>query len=72
MDGSCTAGEQAVERFYAKQEVADYFGTTVRHVEALVEKGELAHFRVGRYLRFRRQDLDAYVGRTYVPAKPAA
>jgi len=48
---------------------ANYLHTTGRHIGHLAATGELAHFRVGRYLRFRRQDLDGYLAGTYVAAK---
>jgi excisionase family DNA binding protein len=43
-------------------EAADYLGTTVSHVRALVARSEVAIVKVGRELRFRPIDLDDYIG----------
>ena len=51
---------------YDKQEAASYLHTSERHVERLVEQGALGHCRVGRFLRFREEDLDGYLDRTHV------
>jgi len=49
-----------------KEEVARMLRTTVSHVETLAERGEVAHYRIGRFLRFRKADVEAYLSEVRV------
>jgi excisionase family DNA binding protein len=44
-------------------EVAKYLRVTSKTVYALVRRGELVGFRVGRVLRLRKADVDGFVQR---------
>jgi excisionase family DNA binding protein len=48
---------------------AEYLATTEWHVRSLSRRGELAHVRVGKFVRFRITDLDAYLERRSVVAR---
>jgi excisionase family DNA binding protein len=47
---------------------AAYLATTPRHIRQLWEERRLTAVKLGRLVRFRRQDLDAYVERNVHPA----
>jgi len=38
------------------------------YVELLVTRRQLAHIRLGRYVRIRRSDLDTFVAQSRIPA----
>lgn len=40
---------------------AEYLGTSRRHVQRLIADRRLTHVKVGGRIRFRQQDLDAYI-----------
>lgn len=40
---------------------ANYLATTDRHVRELVARGEIAVVKVGRLVRFHRDDLDEFI-----------
>ena len=42
-------------------EVADYLRVTTKTVYALIKRGELTSFRIGRALRCRRVDLQTFI-----------
>ena len=42
-------------------EVAAYLRVTTKTVYNLIKNGELKHFRIGRALRCRRQDVETFV-----------
>lgn len=42
-------------------DVAERFATSERHVRLLQEKKQLPSVRIGRLVRFRAEDVDAYV-----------
>lgn len=44
-----------------KEEVAALMRTTPSHVENLVERGELPHYRIGRFVRLHRGDVEQYL-----------
>lgn len=48
-------------------QAATELGVTVATVYRLINKGELAAHRIGRVIRIRRKDLDAYLRGTRVP-----
>lgn len=42
-------------------EAAAYLGFSLSTIHRLTRAGELAHVRVGRLIRFRREDLDSFL-----------
>ncbi|MEU5690733.1 excisionase family DNA-binding protein [Actinosynnema sp. NPDC020468] len=46
---------------YSVTEAADYLSTTVRFIRRLVADRRVRFYKVGRYVRFKRADLEAYV-----------
>jgi excisionase family DNA binding protein len=48
---------------------ADYLDVTERWVRRTVAERRLPHVKVGRYVRFRTDDLDRYIARQRVPAR---
>ncbi len=40
---------------------AEYLGISVRHMRRLVADRRIAHFKVGHLIRFRYDDLDAFL-----------
>lgn len=44
-----------------KDEAAAYLNTTPRHVQCLWDRRELPATKVGRLVRFHRDDLDSYI-----------
>ena len=51
-----------------KQEVADKLKCCGRQVCRYMERGELAYIRHGKMLRFREDDVEAFLARHRVPA----
>jgi excisionase family DNA binding protein len=51
------------------EEVARYLNIEVITVRRLVQRGELAAYRIGGEYRFSEQDLQHFLDRQYVPAK---
>jgi excisionase family DNA binding protein len=47
---------------------AAFLNTTPRHVRALQERREIPFVKIGRLVRFRSSDLDAYVAGRVVQA----
>jgi excisionase family DNA binding protein len=45
------------EHLLKKPEVAAFFGTTVRTVENWMRSGEIPFFRIGRSIRFKKDDI---------------
>jgi excisionase family DNA binding protein len=58
------------ESLLTSDEVANFLSVDVVTVRRLVSRGELAAYRVGSEFRFSQQDLEAYLKRQYVPARP--
>ena len=50
---------------------AAFLGLSKYTVRALARRRELAHFRLGRRLVFKEPDLEAYLRRHRVEARPA-
>lgn len=46
---------------YSVEEAAAYLGTTVRFVRRLVAERRVTFYKVGRLVRFKRADLEAFV-----------
>jgi excisionase family DNA binding protein len=45
---------------YDKAGAAEYLGTSQRHIERLWAERKIAGFKVGRFVRFKKSDLNAY------------
>jgi excisionase family DNA binding protein len=51
-----------MEHLLKNQDVADYLGVPIRTVYAWRHKGEGPRgFKVGRHIRYRREDVDAWL-----------
>jgi excisionase family DNA binding protein len=57
---------------FTLREVADYLKVTERTLYRLVAERQIPAFKVGGGWRFRRTDLDAWIGRNIVAEEPAA
>lgn len=51
------AGQMGDERLLSVQEVADLYGVPRSWVYAQAEAGRLPHFKIGRYVRFKREEI---------------
>ncbi len=60
---------QTSPELYDRREAAQFLRTTERHITSLVERGVLGYCRVGRYVMFRKHDLEQYVASTHVEPK---
>jgi excisionase family DNA binding protein len=58
----------AVQDLLSYQQAAEVLGTAPAFVERLVARRQLAYLKMGRYVRVRRCDLDAYIEQSRVPA----
>lgn len=58
-------------RPFTAKDAAAYIGCSPRMLWALTNSGEIAHYRVGRLLRYERVGLDAYKARNRVEARNA-
>ena len=61
MDKRTAFVQPSGEHLVDDEGAASYLGTTPRHVRKLWAERRLAGVKVGRLVRFRRQDLDAFV-----------
>jgi len=59
---------RASDELFDKKGAAEYLSTSERHVRRLAQDKHLAHVKVGRFVRFRRSDLDRYLDRRRVLA----
>ena len=57
---------QRDEALLHKDEVAHLLSTTPSHVETLAERGDLHYYRIGRYIRFTRADVQDYLAQVHV------
>ena len=51
----------AKERLMTAREVASYLRCSVTTVRRLVLRGKAPHYRLGRMIRFRRSEIDAWL-----------
>ena len=58
----------ALQPLFDDRAAAEYLATSLRHVRHLRETGRLGYVRVGRFPRYRQQDLDTYLARNAVEA----
>lgn len=56
--------------FLTAEEVGRHLGIAKASVYARLARGDLSYHRVGRLVRIHRQDLDAFIVRTRVEARP--
>lgn len=68
------SSEHAIEQteLLYKEEVASLMRTTPSHIESLVERGELPHYRIGRFLRIHRDDVEQYLASARIDGTEAA
>jgi excisionase family DNA binding protein len=59
--------DKRTEGLLTVQEAADYLGYAKGTVYQKVSKGEIPHVKLGRSVRFRRRDLDAWADLHAVP-----
>ncbi len=64
--GSNTRGNWS--GLYDDESAAEYLDTTERHLERLRSRREITFVRVGRKIRYKKSDLDAFVERNRVSA----
>jgi excisionase family DNA binding protein len=50
-------GQMRDERLLSVQEVAELYGVPRSWVYTQAEAGRLPHFKIGRYVRFKREDI---------------
>ena len=62
---------RACNQVMTMQEVAEYLKVAVRTVYGLVREGEIPVFKVGRVMRCRRSDVEAFISQQ-VDAKQLA
>lgn len=55
---------------YGVAEAAAFLGITTRQLRELVETRRIASAKVGKYVRFRQCDIDAYVEGCVRPVRP--
>lgn len=63
-----TAGQRRESVLLDYSAAAEYLATTERHVRDLWNRRQVAAVKVGRLVRFRRVDLDAYIERNRTEA----
>lgn len=50
--------------FISRHEAAEYLRTSTRTVDRRIKDGSLKHYRFGRAVLLRREDLDSYLSKT--------
>lgn len=53
--------QKATSPLWAVKDVAQFLGVTERKVRSLIAEGELPHYKVGRVLRFRPEEVGAWL-----------
>ena len=55
--------EQSIQEraFLSTQWLSIYLGIRPKSVYAMVEKGQVPHYRIGRLIRFKRSEIDAWM-----------
>ena len=51
---------------FDKQGAADYLTTTPRHIQRLWTERKLPGIKIGKFVRFKKSDLDTYIARNRV------
>ena len=57
------------DRLYTAQEVADFLCVSLSYVRHLSLRGEIAYIKVGRAVRYSRDDIDRWVAGRRMPAR---
>jgi excisionase family DNA binding protein len=65
-----SVGAHSEGRFLTAEEVSRELGIAKTSVYERIAHGDLAHHRVGRLVRIRRHDLEAFLVRTRIEARP--
>lgn len=52
-----------------RKEVAEVSGASEAKIKAAVRSRELSHVKLGKLLRFRPEDVEAWINKRRVPAK---
>jgi excisionase family DNA binding protein len=60
------------DKLLTTEEVADWLGTTPRHVRRLVFERRIAYRKLGRYVRFHPDDVAEYVAANRVEVARSA
>lgn len=55
--------------FFTSRELADWLNCHILTVNRLVQRGELPAYKIGRYYRFRREDIEAWLEKQRVKAE---
>lgn len=55
------SGEPAASQWMGTQEAARYIGVTPRTLYRFINDGAVAAYKMGRVIRLRRSDLDAFL-----------
>lgn len=63
---------QLARNWITRAEAAEYLRVSVRHLDALLARRALVHYRLGSRVVFRITDLDSYMAGNRVPAGGAA
>lgn len=61
---------ESARQFLTADEVGRELGIATTSVYDRLSRGDLAYHRVGRLVRVRRHDLDAFIARTRIEARP--
>ena len=61
-----------MDKLISKNEVCDALGIGKSTLDRLMAAGEITYYKVGGSVRFREADVEAYVRRGLVPARPKA
>ncbi len=59
-----------MEKLYSVKDLQEILGISRGHAYALLNDGEIPYVRVGKCLRVRETNLEAYLERNLVPATP--
>ncbi len=43
------------------EEAAEYLATTVRNIRRMVSNRAIPHYKVGKFVRFKRSELDQFI-----------
>jgi excisionase family DNA binding protein len=60
------------DRYLTIEEAADHLNVSVRFMRRLVSDRRIRHYKVGKFLRFERADLDAFAQAAEVGAADVA
>lgn len=59
-----------MDKLVSKADVCDALGIGMSTLNRILAAGEIPYYKIGGSVRFREADVDAYVRRSLVPAKP--